>query len=57
MGRNRSTGWQHAKLSGHENESDVEKPNKQEKSIVGIGIKKRRYQTAFVLPQGLHHIF
>ena len=25
MGRNRSTGWQHAKLSGHENESDVEK--------------------------------
>lgn len=23
-GRNRATGWQHAKLSGHENESDVE---------------------------------
>lgn len=24
MGRDRATGWQHAKLSGHENESDVE---------------------------------
>ena len=23
-GRNRASGWQHAKLSGHENESDVE---------------------------------
>ena len=24
MGRDRATGWKHAKLSGHENESDVE---------------------------------
>lgn len=30
-GRNRASGWQHAKLSGHENESDVEQLFKDEK--------------------------
>ncbi len=31
MGRDRATGWQHAKLSGHENESDVEQFFKDDK--------------------------
>lgn len=29
-GRNRASGWQHAKLSGHENETDIEQRFKDE---------------------------